>query len=131
MIPARVRDRDIGHQRRYIRQQIPGFEFVDDGIEQSPVMGSQAFFTDERLASRCNALPSLIRSGLRATTTDHPEQGIGGKNLLRTCMDPQRSSQSLAFTGIITDLHVPVSTWVYTIHYNLSWVMYRYHLFPP
>lgn len=74
----RLEHRDVSQRRRFLRRQHPGFEFVDDSVE-NPDTG----VSNRLMAVHYNSLPSLIRSGLRATSTDHPEQSIGEKRMLK------------------------------------------------
>ena len=70
MFHARVH-RDVAAQRAALRRDHPDFRFVED----EPSIGDEAE-RQHAIERCCYGLTSMIRSGLRASTTDHPEQGI-------------------------------------------------------
>ncbi|GAX84252.1 hypothetical protein CEUSTIGMA_g11675.t1 [Chlamydomonas eustigma] len=78
-----VRDEHNFAYRRHIRRlgQQAGFEFCDED-ETRGVCDSKFLEIQESWKRECRQLSSLIRCGLSASTTDHPEQSIGN-----TCQD--------------------------------------------
>ena len=67
-----ARGENVAAVRAALRRAHSGFDFVED-----ETLTVDTIETRDTLIKVCRSLgPSLIRSGLRASTTDHPEQGI-------------------------------------------------------